>query len=249
MSQNKITISNNIDENDHLFRYISLAQFISLIENRKLYLKKVKLWDDPWEAPDNQLPFAKDDGSLINSESLIAASTVGQCWTYEKDSDAMWRIYSSDRQGIMIETVTKEFNLINNLRHASLSKVVYFNKKNYIEKRKEIQKNTTYSFAGDMALKREAFRHENEVRLLVCLQDYQNEIKDIWDIPVVGFDVRPEDFIKSITIDPRADNWFVETMIKYCNSKNLKCPIEKSSLYKRDFFETAQFIRKWEIVK
>jgi len=84
MNQNKLTISDNIDENDHLFRYISLAQFISLIENRKLYLKKVKLWDNPWEAPDEQLPFANDDGSLTNRESLIVASTVGQCWTYEK---------------------------------------------------------------------------------------------------------------------------------------------------------------------
>jgi len=65
----------------------------------------------------------------------------------------MWRIYSIDRQDIMIETLAKEFNLINNLRHASLSKIMYFNKNNYIEKREEIQRNKTYLFAGDMALK------------------------------------------------------------------------------------------------
>ena len=35
MDRNKLIISNNINEDDRLFRYISLAQFISLIENKK----------------------------------------------------------------------------------------------------------------------------------------------------------------------------------------------------------------------
>lgn len=249
MDKHILTISNNIKEDDCLFRYISLAQIISMIENRKLFLRKVKLWDDPWEAPDDQLPLIRDDGKQIYSESLITSSTVGQCWTYEKDSDAMWRIYSGDRQGIMIETTVKNFTSVDNLRQASLSKVIYYNNSNYINRRKEVASNRSYSFAGDMALKREAFKHENEVRLLVCLQAYPNEIDNIWDIPVVGFGIEPEHFIKSITFDPRADDWFVETMKKYCFSKNLNCPIEKSTLYKKDLFESTNVIRKYELVK
>ena len=249
MNKHILTISNNIKEDDCLFRYISLAQFISLIENRKLYLRKVKLWDDPWEAPDDQLPLIRDDGMQIYSESLITASTVGQCWTYEKDSDAMWRIYSGDRQGIMIETIAENFASIDNLRRALLAKVIYYNNSNYIDRRKEINNNPSYSFAGDMVLKREAFKHENEVRLLVCLQAYPKEIDNIWDIPVVGFGIEPEFFIKSITFDPRADDWYVETIKKYCISKNLNCSIEKSTLYKKDFFESTNIIRKYELIK
>lgn len=215
MDKHKLIVSDNIKEDDRLFRYMSLAQFISLVENRKLFLRKVKLWDDPWEAPDDQLPIIRDDGKQITAESLLTASTVGQCWTYEKDSDAMWRIYSSDRQGIMIETTVRYFSSIDNLRHASLAKVIYYNKGNYIKIRKEIANNSSYAFAGDMVLKREAFKHENEVRFLVCLQAYPNEIENIWDIPVVGFGIEPEFFIESITFDPRADEWFVETMKKY----------------------------------
>ncbi|MEA5135723.1 MAG: DUF2971 domain-containing protein [Candidatus Fimivivens sp.] len=243
-----LTISNNINAEDHLFRYVPLAQFIALIENKKIYLRKIKLWDDPWEAPDDQLPMVSDNGNLVYPESLLTTSTVGQCWTYEKDSDAMWRIYSSDRQGVMIETVAKDFILISDLRRASLSKVIYYNEKNYIEKRREIQKNSSYSFAGDMALKREAFKHENEVRLLVCLQHYP-KMEDMWDVPVVGFDVKIENFIKSITFDPRADDWFVETMKKYCDSKEIDCSVKKSSLYDKDFFQRTQFVMKYEVVK
>lgn len=248
MKNEQIIFSNNIGNDDHLFRYISLAQFLSMIENKKLYLKKVKLWDDPWEAPDDQLPIIRDNGEPVVAESLIVSSTVGQCWTYEKDSDAMWRIYSPDRQGVMLETTASDFFQVNNLRRASLSKVIYYNKDNYREKRIEVANNRSYTFAGDMALKREAFKHENEVRLLVCLQAY-SELGNVWEIPTVGFDINPTQFIHSITLDPRADDWFVETMKKYCSSKQLTCPVEKSTLYAKDFFELSNLVRKYEVVK
>ncbi len=247
MKDFNLKISDNIKEDDHLFRYMSLSQFLSLVENKKLFLRKVKLWDDPWEAPDDQIPFIDNDGNAIFTESLIVTSTVGQCWTYENDSDAMWRIYSNDRQGIMIETIVKNFYFINELRDASLAKAVYYNKSNYIEKRREIANNASYSFASDMILKREAFRHENEVRLLVCLQAYK-EIENIWELPTVGFSIDPIIFINSITIDPRADEWYVDTIKKYCISKNFNCPVEKSSLYKKDLYEPTKIIRKYELV-
>ena len=241
-------VSNNIDTSKSLFRYMSLAQFLSIVENRKLFLNKVKRWEDTWEGPDDQLPMITDSGKEAFSESLITAATVGQCWTYDNGSDAMWRIYSPDRQGIMIETNVDCFREIQGLKRAVLAKVIYFNKDNYLEKRNEIAENRSYCYAGDMALKREAFKHENEVRLLVCLQGYK-EISNWWDIPVVGFEFDPQTFIKSITFDPRADEWFVNTMKQYCLSKGFSCPIEKSSLYEKDFFEQAKIVRRYVTVE
>ncbi len=251
MISNGLTISDNMTPGDHLYRYISLSRFISLMEHRKLFLRKVKLWDDPWEAPDDQLPIVRADGEPVKAGSLLAGSTVGQCWTYENDSDAMWRIYSSDKQGIMLETIADNFNRIDNLKDAVLARVIYFNKDNYIEKRREISGNKSYLFAGDMALKREAFKHENEVRLLICLQNYYREFQDIdvWEIPYIEFDIAPEAFLKSITFDPRSDDWYVKTMIKYCESKGLKCPIRRSSLYHKDFYESTNIVRRYELVK
>ena len=243
-----LSVSNNIDKSQNLYRYMSLAQFLSIVENKKLFLNKVKRWEDTWEGPDDQLPVITDSGKEVISESLITSSTVGQCWTYEKDSDAMWRIYSPDRQGIMIETNVDSFFEINNLRMAVLAKVIYFNKNNYIDKRTEISNNKSYRYAGDMALKREAFKHENEVRLLVCLQGYR-EIKNCWDVPVVGFEFNPLSFIKSITFDPRADEWFVNTMKKYCDSNGFACPVEKSSLYAKNFYEESKLVRRYVPIK
>lgn len=126
IERERLLVTDNIKIAEHLFRYMSLAQFISLVENQQLFLKKVKSWDDTWEAPDDQLPVIMDDGSERYAESLIASSTVGQCWTYENDSDAMWRIYSPDRQGVMIETSINDFYEIENLNRAVLAKVIYF---------------------------------------------------------------------------------------------------------------------------
>lgn len=240
-----LSISDNIDRLQNLYRYMSLAQFLSIVENKKLFLNKVKQWEDTWECPNDQLPIITDSGKKIISESSISSSTVGQCWTYEKDSDAMWRIYSPDRQGIMIETTVDSFFEINNLRRAVLAKVLYFNISNYIDKYNEISNNKSYRYAKDMALKREAFKHENEVRLLVCLQGYK-EFEKWWSIPVVGFEINPLSFIKSITFDPRADEWFVNTMKKYCKSHGFICPIEKSTLYEKNFYEESKLAIKYE---
>lgn len=247
MNKSQITVSNNIDLDKSLYRYMSLAQFLSMVENQRLYLNKVKNWEDPWEGPDDQLPILSSDGQPVFSESGLTATTVGQCWTYERDSDAMWRIYSPDRQGIMIETRVDCFSGIQDLRDPVLAKVLYYSKDNYIEKRKQISENESYLFAGDMALKREAFKHENEVRLLVCLQAYK-EIENPFEISYKDFVFDPSVFIKSITFDPRADDWFVETMKKYCFSKGFTCPVEKSLLYKKDFFDKAKLVKKYVTV-
>lgn len=234
----ELSFTDNINENDSLYRYISLAQFLSLVENEELLLKKITLWEDTWEGLDKQIPRRKDDGGLEYPHTTLADSVVGQCWTYEKDSDAMWRIYSPDKQGVMIETKAKNFFYIKGLRHAILARVKYFNNDNFLEKIKEIENDKSYRFAGTMILKRDAFKHENEVRLLVCMQSYMHD-SDInaWNIETYGFKVNPFEFIESITFDPRADQWFVSTMKKYCNSKGFTCPVTKSKLYDRSFFK------------
>ncbi len=248
MCKNNLYISDNINQGVSLYRYMSLAQFLSIVENNKIFLNKVKNWEDPWEGPDDQIPLRLKSGKLERHHSFLTSTTVGQCWTYEKDSDAMWRIYSSDRQGVMIETSVESFGEIQGLREAVLAKVIYYNRDNYIKKRTEIFENKSYGYVGDMALKKEAFKHENEVRLLVCLQAYV-KIKEALEISCMGFDFNPFTFIKSITFDPRADDWYVNTMKLYCASKGFTCPVEKSSLYEKDFFERSKIVRKYETIE
>jgi hypothetical protein len=93
-----------------------------------------------------------------------------------------------------------------------------------------------------MVLKREAFKHENEVRLLVCMQAYREINKSPFHINIYGFNFNPSFFIDSITFDPRADDWFVDTMIKYCKRKGFTCPITKSKLYQNTLYDDTKLI-------
>lgn len=74
------------------------------------------------------------------------------------------------------------------------------------------------------------------------------EIENPFVVSYKDFIFDPLVFIKSITFDPRADDWFVETMKKYCISKGFTCPVEKSLLYKKDFFDKVKLVKKYETV-
>jgi len=37
---------------------------MTLIEKSEMYLSRITTWDDQWEAPFDQLPTVKDDGTL-----------------------------------------------------------------------------------------------------------------------------------------------------------------------------------------
>lgn len=251
MNKSDIVFSDNIDEQDSLYRYISLSQFMAFVENKELFLRKVTLWDDPWEGLDRQIPRMRDNGDLEYPNCSLAESVVGQCWTYEKDSDAMWRIYSSDKLGIMIESKASNFRTIENLKRAILVKVKYFNNENFLSKWHEINNDRSYRFAGTMALKREAFKHENEVRLLVCMQGYYDEDINPWDLKSYGFKVSPFEFVESITVDPRAEEWYVNTIKKYCDSKGFNCSVSKSNLYQNQtrFSEEIKLVQTYAPVK
>lgn len=38
-------------------------------------------------------------------------------------------------------------------------------------------------------------------------------------------------------------------MMLYCSSKGFICPVEKSSLYEKDFFEKSRFVKRYETIE
>jgi len=94
-------------------------------------------------------------------------------------------------------------------------------------------------------LKRKAFEHEAEVRLVTadepnCL--VQGFLPD--DAPRCYFDLDPLEFIERITIDPRADERYVEVVQKYCKRAAFAIQPVKSSLY-GDPYAHTHLVRKY----
>ena len=89
-----------------IYRIFPVNRFFEMIKEKKMAMVKPKLWDDPFENLLLSSRFQLDDGEIVNFES--ANSVYGQCWTEHRESDAMWRIYSPQKNGIRVSTTPRK---------------------------------------------------------------------------------------------------------------------------------------------
>ncbi len=57
--------------------------------------------------------------------------------------------------------------------------------------------------------------------------------------------VNPFDFIKSIKIDPRASDWFVDTVQRYCGRVGFTIVPQKSSLYEPESYKSLPLVTQY----
>lgn len=221
-----IVVAGDLSDDTKLYRYVSLSQFLSFVETHRTCLSRVVDWEDTWEVPSRRLRWLSG-GSMHE----VSSSLYGQCWSLLPESDAMWRIYSTNKEGLMLQTSTVKFSLMSSIRHGLLAPVLYYSDLNA-----GIASLSEHGFPDPFALaflKRKAFEHEREVRLITCSgTDYIGF--DANNSATVGVCLDPTEFIETVVIDPRADAWYVDAMRSYCRRAGFPFRPEKSLLYSRD---------------
>jgi len=232
----------NLTDDTKLYRYISLSQFLSFVETKKITLNNINEWDDTWEAPAGKIPIQTTDGKISFPGWTIFNDMYGQCWSLEGSSDALWRIYSPHREGLLLQTSVKKFELMKNqIKFGMLSPIIYYDDLmqtfKYI-KTVKFPKN----FFIDAFLKRKAFEHEKEVRL-ITLNDERCLRKRIKECRYIEIELNPLDFIEGILIDPRASDQYVTAIKKYCERAGFTIVPEKSDLYSDVYEKTGIVIR------
>lgn len=229
--------------NTSIYQILPVKYLIKILLNERLRFNNIlKSWEDPYE-----LFFLKQDISIEGTSiaSLISKqrqNLYGQCWSLNKDSDAMWRIYSFDKEGVRIKTsLIKMIQVLNQTRGmgfvcAYFGKVEYKDKKSILEwMNQRLQGGSGElfkSFTDSLFIKRIEFMHENEVRFIISnSNDESNESYDnIYD-DHIDMKVDPFNFIDEIALDPRLNEEDFEER-KYLLSKIAKSiPIHKSDLY------------------
>lgn len=144
----------------------------------------------------------------------------GQCWSLYAESDALWRIYSPYKEGVQIKTKLANLLMIKGYREAYIGEVKYYDNLNSADLL-ELD-----AYKGCL-IKRNAFKHEKEVRLLI---NYNNITDKHEKIDYIELEVDMSEFIEEVIIDPRANEWFVKMVISYCNKNGIK-NVKKSKLY------------------
>lgn len=243
MNNKGIVKTSNLSNDDKLYRYINLKQFISLIESNQISLTKITKWEDTWEIPEGKIPALLDNGEISYPKWSIDEIMYGMCWSRKMESDALWRIYSPNKDGLILQTSVEKFNQLNEIHYGLLAPVIYYD--NLLKALQELQENNEYPHPFSRAfLKRTAFEHEYEVRLVTFNDEKCLNITREND-NFINISLNPLNFIENIIIDPRADDWYVETIKKYCARAGFSFVPIRSNLYKADLYKEAKIVMKF----
>ena len=250
MTDNLVFLT-DADLDKPVYRIFSFQILEQIFQERKLTLVKPKLWDDPFENF-----ILNSTGRLLNGREFqidFRSNFYGQCWSFTKESDAMWRIYSPDKNGVKVKTTIRKLftplfkaggqhQKINGIVYnisSFVGKVKYADTKTLITMLKDEQLMSEIIFdqsgrgqASTFFFKRVAFRHEKEVRLIFNSQN-DNQFNTF------KFDINPIDVFDEIVFDPR----MTETIYQEQKDKVIKWGFYKSiiqsGLYKLKIFTIA----------
>lgn len=221
-----------------IYRIFSTDRFVDALRTRRLALVRPHLWDDPFENYLYQVRLVSDDGSPVSITGL-RQRLYGQCWSLTRESDAMWRIYSPDKDGVKVRTtVRKLINAIYDTADKSavlryfIGRVAYQTEKKLLEifsdPERYIRTLTDTSGRGPvhaLLLKRREFAHEKEVRLI--FQASEDSTDDFALFPVDPFDLFEE-----VVFDSRMSLFSFEAFSAYVKSHGFTKPITRSRLYR-----------------
>lgn len=182
---------------DYLYRITSFQHVTDLFRTRKLYLANPSSWEDPFET------------LLIHKRT---PALFAQSWCKRSVSDAMWRVYSHDREALRIRTTRAKLHALlkalpRDRFDAWLQEVRYrrpteIRSKLLVLRQQLEEKYSLVKAKSVMFLKRDAFDYEHEVRIIVHDRS----------VPETGTSQRalrlavdPHDLVESIMFDSRVD--------------------------------------------
>lgn len=227
-----------------LYRIFSFQRLEEIFQENKLTLVKPRLWEDPFENF-----ILNSTGYLPDGREFqigFRDNFYGQCWSLTKESDAMWRIYSPEKNGVKVKTTIRKLfaplfqagdqhkksnGIVYNLS-SFVGKVKYADTKTLTTMLKDQERMSNKIFdqsgwgqASTFFFKRIAFRHEKEVRLI-----YNSQGDNQFD--TFKFDINPNELFDEIVFDPRMSLSDYQEMKSKLASWGYRKKIIQSGLYK-----------------
>lgn len=233
---------NRKDENQSIYRIVTIERLLEMFDSKVNTLVKPYLWDDPFENCICASPFRTKSGKIYKFP--LRDRGYGQCWSLKSESDAMWRIYARQKDGVKIQTTIRKLYIsliyapTKNLPHMAcyIGKVEYYTQEelerlvNDPEKMREVMNSDNSINKGQartLLIKRKQFEHESEVRL-IYLDPGNRGGSDIFQYPC-----DPYTLIKGISFHPRMDLARFESYKSALVLKGYQGKIDQSKLYSK----------------
>lgn len=200
---------------EKVWRYMSFARFLWLLQKKQLWFARADLLGDPWEitlAGDQlehvisrhppltlPLPDVMPETAMQRSERIITMwrwQTFVNCWSAsDYESHALWRIYCRSTEGVALQTSLA-------ILQESVGQLPVYRVAYQIPGSRR-----TPTLADLVAKKRPMFAYEQEVRVVLCANGAEN-------LEVLGHCLKwdPEKNLETIRVHPEADCSLMETV-------------------------------------
>ena len=206
-----------------LWRYMHFTKFMSILAKKSLFFSRVDKMGDPFEG---YWPLLASEASTADFFQDMIPVTLVNCWHEScHESEAMWRLYSSETDGIAIKTDFGSFKqCFTTVQPSRLGRV------NYIDYA------TRFSSIGETVrpffFKHQSFEHEHEVRAVIQHLVDDRGRKDLSPRFDVGdyYQVDLSILIHEIVVAPYAKDWLVELVQSVADCYNVEAPVVKSPL-------------------
>ncbi len=222
-----------------LWRYMDFTKFVSLLDKRSLFFARADKLGDPFEGSFSRAN--KELRSILYAGKIPQASLLGwrhfrqqsrrftliSCWHESlHESEAMWRLYSREINGIAIKTDFDSFR-----RGLISSEDIFVGKVSYIDYESEfIPESNTFA---PYLYKRKGFNHECEVRAMTQdIPTNDGKVDLSKDICTIGkyYEVDLSLLIQEVIVAPYAPEWFLDLIKSVATRYNLDAPVVKSAL-------------------
>jgi Protein of unknown function (DUF2971) len=226
------------DNNLVIHRIFPFDRFIDLVRNQWLALVRPTRWDDPYENPLNREIIEDSTGRKLRLPHF-EKNLFAQCWSLCSESDAMWRIYSDNKRGILVSASAQSLLQLGKAQYEApmeqvfLGKVIYHTQaqlQEMLESKeflREVLCASGYSHASARVLlhKRDSFKHEEEVRLIIS--------RNVSEVPgdIARLEIPISDVVLRVTLDPRLTQEEFERSSYLISKAGYVGHIEQSQLY------------------
>ena len=221
-----------------LWRYMDFTKFVSLLEKSSLFFARADKLKDPFEGTFSRMNkilrpilYADVPENIIVELKLfqreVRRFTLISCWHESPhESEAMWRLYSRETDGIAIKTDFSSFK-----KSLTDSQRICVGKVNYVDYEDHFipENNSLSSYLH----KRQSFEHEREVRAIARITPIKDGKMDLsQDICDIGkyFQVDLSLLIQEVVVAPYAPDWLLELIKSVATRYDLMASVKKSPL-------------------
>lgn len=228
-----------------IYRVFSLEKFLTSLNENVLFLVKTKCWEDPYEAFLQKQLVWKDDGSenYPFAEHLVE-NFYGQCWTFLKESNFLWKIYAPNNDGIIVKSSLKKlYDLFvdnpSDYGDFFLGKIKYWEEgriKKFFQAKRNVEEllsdKGAIFFLKSFFVKRVEFKEEQEVRLIYYSRSAYGAGMNVTKN---GFTFEKRhlfnDLADELILDPRIDPIRQDSISNLIKKLGYTGPINKSNLF------------------